>query len=45
LHIRAAMPNRANQERKNKMAKKKLKKSKKIQATKPLSAHTGIGKV
>ena len=45
MHIRAAMPNRANQVRENKMAKKKLKKSKKIQATKPLLAHTGMGKI
>jgi hypothetical protein len=36
LHISTAMPIRANQERENKMAKKKLKKSKKLQATKPL---------
>jgi hypothetical protein len=37
LHIRAAMPGWANLGRENKMAKKKtLKKSKKIQPTKPL---------
>lgn len=36
LHIRARMPDRANQARENKMAKKTLKKSKKIHPTKPL---------
>jgi hypothetical protein len=36
LHVSTAMPNRANQVRENKMAKKTLKKSKKIEATKPL---------
>jgi len=36
LHIRAEMPGRANQAKENKMAKKTLKKAKKIQPTKPL---------
>jgi hypothetical protein len=41
-----AMPNGANQTRGNKMAKKTLKKSKKIEATKPLTVHafSGVGK-
>jgi hypothetical protein len=34
---KAAMPSRANQERETNMAKKTLKKSKKIEATKPLT--------
>jgi hypothetical protein len=38
LHIRTALPIRANKLRENNMAKKTLKKSKKIQATKPLMA-------
>jgi hypothetical protein len=39
LHIRTAMPSRANQAKENKMAKKSkkpLKKAKKLEATKPL---------
>jgi hypothetical protein len=36
VHIQRQMPERANQARENKMAKKTLKKSKKIEATKPL---------
>ena len=37
LHIRRAMPHRANKAWENKMAKKTLKKSKKMEATKPLT--------
>jgi hypothetical protein len=45
LHIRTAMPSRANPGRENKMAKKKtLKKSKKIQPTKPLVVHAEFGR-
>jgi hypothetical protein len=43
LHIHGQMPNRANQRGGNKMAKKTLKKSKKIEATKPL-LHLAIKK-
>jgi|SRR5580692_7384457 hypothetical protein len=43
LHIRAALPIRANQVMENNMAKKTLKKSKKIEATKPLMT-TKFGK-
>ncbi len=39
LHITTALPIRANQVREYNMAKKTLKKSKKIQPTKPLMAH------
>jgi hypothetical protein len=35
------MPKRANQVRENKMAKKTLKKAKKLEATKPLTKHVG----
>ena len=41
LHIHRQMPNRANQRGGNKMAKKTLKKAKKIEATKPLLAFAG----
>jgi len=37
LHIRTAVPSWANLARENKMAKKKLKKAKRIQPTKPLT--------
>jgi hypothetical protein len=36
LHVDGAMPKRANQVSEDKMAKKTLKKAKKLEATKPL---------
>lgn len=40
---KAAMPSRANQKRETNMAKKTLKKSKKIEATKPLTRAIKFG--
>jgi len=37
LHVGATTPSRANHVRENKMAKKTLKKAKKLEATKPLT--------